>query len=213
MTNKEAAAMLERMKDYFLPTSPMLEERIEITAIDLAISALSKQNANSEQAGKDIKFPTIHCCREYDSIQDESGRMGFGVYDPKEKNIYIAGDVPKEIFLKALFHEIFHWMQNMAGMKFDENDANTFSDILYDAVDMFTEPNQLQNGSIHTEPSENDEDRTTDDQCGDGARMIDLKKRTITERLIIANSLIASAIADSDNNQQVPTVIDKEDKP
>ena len=213
MTNKEAAALLERMKDYFLPTSPLLEERREITAIDLAISALSKQCASSEQAGKDVNFPTIHCCREYDSIQDESGRMGFGVYDPKEKNIYIAGDVPKEIFLKALFHEIFHWMQDMAGMKFDENDANTFSDILYDAVDMFTEPNQLQNGSIHTEPSENDEDRTTDDQCGDGARMIDLKKRTITERLIIANSLIASAIADSDNNQQVPTVIDKEDKP
>jgi len=98
MTNEEAAAMLESMKDYFLPTSPMLEERREeITAIDLAISALSKQSASSEQA--------------------------------------------------------------------------------------------------------NDTDRTTDDQCGDGARMIDLKKRTITERLIIANSLIASAIADSDNNQ------------
>ena len=46
-----------------------------------------------------------------------------------------------------------------------------------------------------------DADRTTADQCGDGAKMIGLKKRTITERLIIANSLIASAIADSDNNQ------------
>lgn len=100
MTNKEAAAMLERMKDYFLPTSPLLlEERREITAIDLAISALSKQCASSEQA--------------------------------------------------------------------------------------------------------NDTDRTTDDQCGDGARMIALKKRTIIERLTIAQSLIDSVIADSDNNQQV----------
>jgi len=137
MTNEEAAAMLESMKNYFLPTSPMLEERREITALDLAISALSKQCASTEQVGKDIKFPTIHCCRGYDCIKDENGITGFGVYDPKEKNIYIAGDVPKEIFLKALFHEIFHWMQNVAGMKFDEDDANSFSDILYDAVDMF----------------------------------------------------------------------------
>lgn len=49
MTNEEAAAMLESMKNYFLPTSPMLEERREITALDLAISALSKQCASSEQ--------------------------------------------------------------------------------------------------------------------------------------------------------------------
>lgn len=52
MTNEEAAAMLESMKDYFLPTSPLLEERREITAIDLAISALRKQSASSEQADK-----------------------------------------------------------------------------------------------------------------------------------------------------------------
>ena len=106
-------------------------------AYKMAIEALSSQSASSEQSDKDIKFPTIHCCRGYDCIKDENGRMGFGVYDPKEKNIYIAGDVPKEIFLKALFHEIFHWMQNVTGMKFDEDDANSFSDILYDAMDMF----------------------------------------------------------------------------
>ena len=49
--------------------------------------------------------------------------------------------------------------------------------------------------------AENDEDRATDDQIADSGKMIKLKKRTITERLIIANSLIAGAIADSDNNQ------------
>ena len=43
-------ALLESMKNYFLPTSPMLEERREITALDLAISALSKQSASCEQA-------------------------------------------------------------------------------------------------------------------------------------------------------------------
>lgn len=46
-----------------------------------------------------------------------------------------------------------------------------------------------------------DEDRATDDQIADSDKMIKLKKRTITERLIIAKSLIDSVIADSDNDQ------------
>lgn len=147
MTNKEALTILEKSEkchtencpdDIFCDKCPWNVKTAEYDEALKAIrNALRKQCASSEQVGKDIKFPTIHCCREYDSIQDESGRMGFGVYDPKEKNIYIAGDVPKEIFLKALFHEIFHWMQDVAGMKFDEDDANSFSGILYDAVDMF----------------------------------------------------------------------------
>ena len=36
------------------------------------------------------------------------------------------------------------------------------------------------------------------DQCGNDTEMVDLKKRTITERLIIAESLIYGVIADSD---------------
>lgn len=65
------------------------------------------------------------------------------------------------------------------------------------AVDMAIEA-LLRVSRMDEEKTGNDTDRTTDDQCGDGAKMIALKKRTITERLIIANSLIASAIADSD---------------
>lgn len=148
MTNEEALDILERYIKCDVDNCPepemsCIECPYNVNAIDyvraykMAIEALSKQCASTEQVGKDIKFPTIHCCRGYDCIKDENGITGFGVYDPKEKNIYIAGDVPKEIFLKALFHEIFHWMQNVAGMKFDEDDANSFSDILYDAVDMF----------------------------------------------------------------------------
>ena len=43
MTNEEAVEMLKSLKKYFLPTSPLLDERIEITAIDVAIEALEKQ--------------------------------------------------------------------------------------------------------------------------------------------------------------------------
>lgn len=65
MTNEEAAAMLERMKNYFLPTSPMLEERREITALDLAISALSKQSASSEQVDKSVIVDFVAFQREW----------------------------------------------------------------------------------------------------------------------------------------------------
>lgn len=175
MTNEEA----EKILFYHRSTgnlSPMLNE-----ALDLAISALSKQCESTEQVGKDIKFPTIHCCRGYDCIKDENGITGFGVYDPKEKNIYIAGDIPKEIFLKALFHEIFHWVQDVTGMKFDEDDANSFSYILYDAVDMFDDHGpELFGQKAIVEPGEvfvgeNVLKEALDDQFRDSAKKTDFK--------------------------------------
>lgn len=189
MTNEEAIKILKNeylcrinMNSDCAPigacmTCEYAEDKDDVTnAIGLAIEALSKQCAGSEQADKDIKFPTIHCCRGHDCIKDENGRMGFGVYDPQEKNIYIAGDVPKEIFLKALFHEIFHWMQDVAGMKFDEDDANSFSDILYDAVDMFDDHGpELFGQKTIVEPGEvfvgkNVLEEALDDQFRDSAK-------------------------------------------
>ena len=65
MTNEEAVTMLESMKNYFLPTSPMLEERIEIKALDLAISALSKQSASSKQVDKSVIVDFVAFQREW----------------------------------------------------------------------------------------------------------------------------------------------------
>ena len=128
MTNEEAAAMLESMKNYFLPTSPMLEERREITALDLAISALSKQSASSVQADKSLIVDFVAFQKEW-------------LNSHKTLELDAVNNALVNIFL------------------------GTTGKVFIDA------PNQT---------AENDEDRIA----------IDLKKRTITERLIIAESLI-----------------------
>lgn len=199
MTNEEALDILERYIKCDVDNCPepemsCIECPYNVNAIDyarackMAIEALSKQCASTEQVGKDIKFPTIHCCRGYDCIKDENGRMGFGVYDPKEKNIYIAGDIPKEIFLKALFHEIFHWVQDVTGMKFDEDDANSFSYILYDAVDMFDDHGpELFGQKAIVEPGEvfvGDKvlKEALDDQFRDSAKKTDSERVSLSEQ-------------------------------
>ena len=80
------------------------------------------------------KFPQIIIAEGYDSIEVEDGRKGFGLYVPEEREIYIAGDLPIEMFMKALFHELMHWIQDVCGKAFDENEAESFSKTLYDAI-------------------------------------------------------------------------------
>lgn len=62
MMNEEAVEMLKSMKKYFLPTSPLLDERIEITAIDVAIEALEKQIPMSMTEELDISGRPIRVC-------------------------------------------------------------------------------------------------------------------------------------------------------
>ena len=121
MTNEEAAAMLESMKNYFLPTSPMLEERREITAIDLAISALSKQSASSEQVDKSVIVDFVAFQREW-------------LNSHKTLELDAVNNALVNIFL--------------------ETTGKAFIDSL-------------------GQSAENDEDRATDDQCGDDTEMVD----------------------------------------
>ena len=76
-------------------------------------------------------LPEICIAKGYDSLQAENGEMGFGVYIPSEKQIYVAGDIPKEWLLKSLFHEIAHWVQDVSGKKFEEDEADEFAERLY----------------------------------------------------------------------------------
>lgn len=84
--------------------------------------------------GKPFNLPEIHIADGYDTIEGEDGNVGFGVYVPDENRIYVAGDVEGEIRARALLHEICHWVQAMCGRPFDEDEANEFSDIIYDAL-------------------------------------------------------------------------------
>ena len=84
--------------------------------------------------GKPFNLPEIYIADGYDTIEGEDGNVGFGVYVPDENQIYVAGDVEGEIRARALLHEICHWVQAMCGRPFDEDEANEFSDIVYDAL-------------------------------------------------------------------------------
>ena len=98
---------------------------------DVATSVLEELASGKE---KPFKLPEIYVADGYDTVMGEDGNVGFGVYVPDEKQIYIAGDVDNEVRLKALFHELCHWAQDMCGRSFDEDEANEFSDIVYDAL-------------------------------------------------------------------------------
>lgn len=84
--------------------------------------------------GKPFNLPEIYIADGYDTIEGEDGNVGFGVYVPDENRIYVAGDVEGEIRARALLHEICHWVQAVCGRPFDEDEANEFSDIIYDAL-------------------------------------------------------------------------------
>ena len=91
-------------------------------------------NSLPSAQGKPFNLPEIYIADGYDTIEGEDGNVGFGVYVPDENQIYVAGDVEGEIRARALLHEICHWVQAMCGRPFDEDEANEFSDIVYDAL-------------------------------------------------------------------------------
>jgi len=91
-------------------------------------------NSLPSAQGKPFNLPEIYIADGYDTIEGEDGNVGFGVYVPDENQIYVAGDVEGEIRARALLHEICHWVQAMCGRSFDEDEANEFSDIVYDAL-------------------------------------------------------------------------------
>ena len=91
-------------------------------------------NSLPSAQGKHFNLPEIYIADGYDTIEGKDGNVGFGVYVPDENQIYVAGDVEGEIRARALLHEICHWVQAMCGRPFDEDEANEFSDIIYDAL-------------------------------------------------------------------------------
>lgn len=100
-----------------------------------------------------VAMPIINVAEGFDSIEDEDGNMGFGIYDPTEKHIWVAGDLPHEMFVKALFHELMHWIQDVVGRQFDEDEANCFSDMVYDVL-LSAQPEQQWTPSGKKPPRE-----------------------------------------------------------
>ena len=130
MTNKEACKLIDDRMCFGRGVwtehhQPVIDDYWE--AGSMAIKALIKQ---TEQ----MPLPRIYIAEGYDTVEDGNGNRGFGVYVPSEKQIYVAGNVPEEVLLKALFHEIAHWAQDISGRGFNEDEAERFSNSVYNAL-------------------------------------------------------------------------------
>lgn len=85
-----------------------------------------------------MTFPEITIAKDFGGIEVETkdgSRTAFGVYAPADKRICVAGDVPLPQFLHVLFHELTHWIQNIADAPMDEDEAHDFADKLYRAIE------------------------------------------------------------------------------
>jgi hypothetical protein len=74
----------------------------------------------------------------YDTVQAPNGTIGFGVYVPKERTIYIPADLPDDehAVITTIAHEYKHFLQDVEGQEFDEKEAELFAEIMYSMMIM-----------------------------------------------------------------------------
>lgn len=135
MTNIQAIDLLKGLEQSLDDYCELNDEgktafRMAITSLE--VFGISEQLPSTQQ--ERMVLPEICILEGYDTMEDENGNKGFGVYIPSKKQIYVAGDVPQEIMLKALFHELTHWVQDISGRHFDEDEANLFAERVYEAL-------------------------------------------------------------------------------
>lgn len=71
----------------------------------------------------------VHIIEDCDTVQTKTG-IGFGVYVPESREIYLAGDIPDrdENLVHNLSHEYMHFLQHCDGKPFDEEEAERFAE-------------------------------------------------------------------------------------
>jgi hypothetical protein len=85
-----------------------------------------------------VEYPDIIVAKDFGAVEVETKdgvREVFGLYYPADKQICVAGDVPLPQFLHVLFHELAHWIQDIADAPMDEDEAHNFADKLYQAIE------------------------------------------------------------------------------
>ena len=131
----------DALMDIFANGLALLGERFGIDSAPCgAIAGVMKvieRQPTIEERKTTIEFPHVFIAEGYDSIKSEDGRTGFGVYDPENKQIFIAGAVPDEVFIKVLLHELMHWVQDISGYAFNEDEANAFAENIYNTMESY----------------------------------------------------------------------------
>ena len=85
-----------------------------------------------------ISYPDIIVAKDFGSIEVETkdgNSEVFGLYALADKQIYVSGDVPLPQFLQVLFHELAHWIQDIADTQMNEDEADDFASKLYQAIE------------------------------------------------------------------------------
>lgn len=69
----------------------------------------------------------IHVMHGYDSLQAPTGEDCFGCYIHGKQEIYIADNIPTDQLFHTIAHEYMHYLQDIEGKEFDEEEANAFA--------------------------------------------------------------------------------------
>lgn len=69
----------------------------------------------------------IHVMHGYDSLQAPTGEDCFGCYIHGDYEIYIADNIPTDQLFHTIAHEYMHYLQDIDGKDFDEEEANRFA--------------------------------------------------------------------------------------
>lgn len=79
---------------------------------------------------EEVKLSILH---NYDCVDSEYG-SGFAVYIPELKTIMLPTEIPDEVedftdfIIHNLAHEYKHFLQDVNGAEFDEDEADKFAD-------------------------------------------------------------------------------------
>lgn len=74
----------------------------------------------------------IHIMHGYDSLEAPDGTKCFGVYLKGENEIYVASDIPDNQLFHTIAHEYCHYLQELENREFDEEEADTYANMLFD---------------------------------------------------------------------------------
>lgn len=84
---------------------------------------------------KDKNELIIHIMHGYDSLETPDGTKCFGVYLKGKNEIYVASDIPDNQLFHTIAHEYCHYLQELRNREFDEEEADTYANMLFDTED------------------------------------------------------------------------------
>lgn len=93
---------------------------------------VNKETAIVDMLSALIPDLSINIMYGFDCIETPEGGIGFGVYDVKNRTIYVAGDMPDADYEipYTIFHELYHDYEIVNGLKSDEDKADDFAETM-----------------------------------------------------------------------------------